>query len=98
MNPQAIASIAPIDTDALVMRQVSMPTQGFGNMVTQGIEQMNQQLVQSQTALQSLALGETQNLHQTMIQMEETRTAVQLVLQVRSRLLEAYQDVMKMSI
>ena len=98
MSPQTIASIAAIEADPSVMRLMTAPASGFGNMVTQGLEQVNSQLMQSQTTLQSLALGETQNLHQTMIQMEETRTALQLILQVRSRLLEAYQDVMKMSI
>ena len=98
MSPQTIASIAAIEADPSVISPMSAPASGFGNMVTQGLEQVNSQLMQSQTTLQSLALGETQNLHQTMIQMEETRTALQLILQVRSRLLEAYQDVMKMSI
>ncbi len=98
MSPQAIASIAAIEADPSVIRLLTAPASSFGNMVTQGLEQVNSQLMQSQATLQSLALGETQNLHQTMIQMEETRTALQLILQVRSRLLEAYQDVMKMSI
>ena len=67
-------------------------------MVSQGIEQVNRQLVDNQKDLQGLALGETQSLHQVMIKLEETRLSFQLMMQVRNRLLEAYQDVMKMQV
>lgn len=71
---------------------------GFGDLVTQGLGQVNQQLMTNQTDLQQLAVGDVQNLHQIMIRMEETRLSFQLVMQVRNRMLEAYQDVMKMQV
>lgn len=74
------------------------PAAVFGNMVSQGLAQVNDQLQISQAGLQRLATGDLQNLHQVMIQLEESRLSFQLMLQVRGRLLEAYQDVMKMQI
>ena len=59
---------------------------------------MNQALLASQSDLQSLALGNAQNLHQIMMRLEETRLSFELMMQVRSRVLEAYQDVMKMQV
>jgi len=70
----------------------------FGAMVTQGLQQVNEQLLATQGDLQALAVGDVQNLHQVMVRMEESRIAFQLMMQVRNRLLEAYQDVMKMQI
>lgn len=70
----------------------------FADLVSDGLGKMNGQLVTSQQDLQRLALGDAQNLHQIMIQMEETRISFQLMMQVRTRLLEAYQDLMKMPI
>jgi flagellar hook-basal body complex protein FliE len=70
----------------------------FGGLVTQGLQQVNQQLAVSQTDLQQLATGDVQSLHQVMIRMEESRLSFQLLMQVRNRLLESYQDVMRMSI
>lgn len=70
----------------------------FGQMVSDGISQVNQQLVGAQVDLQRLATGDVQNLHQVMMNLEETRLSFQLLLQVRNRVLEAYQDVMKMQI
>lgn len=89
--PSAIASIEPLANAAA-------PAQSFGNMVSQGLAQVNEQLQTSQSDLQALATGDVQNLHQVMIRMEESRLSFQLMLQVRNRLLESYQDIMKMQI
>ena len=70
----------------------------FGQMVSEGLHSLNDQLKASQVDLQHLALGETQNLHEVMVHLEQSRIALQLMLQVRNRVLEAYQDVMKMQI
>jgi flagellar hook-basal body complex protein FliE len=70
----------------------------FGRLVTQGIGEVNGQLLASQGDLQRLATGDVQNLHQVMVRLEESRLSFELLLQVRNRLLEAYQDVMKMQV
>jgi flagellar hook-basal body complex protein FliE len=71
---------------------------GFGGMFSEGLAQVNESLLANQTDLQKLATGEVQNLHQIMIRMEESRLSFQLMLQTRNRLLESYQDLMKMQI
>ena len=70
----------------------------FGQLVTDGLSQVNGQLIGSQVDLQKLAMGDAQNLHQIMINLEESRVSFQQMMQVRNRLLEAYQDIMKMPI
>ncbi|HET8748743.1 MAG TPA: flagellar hook-basal body complex protein FliE [Ramlibacter sp.] len=71
---------------------------GFGAQVAQGLQALNQQLLASQVDLQRLAAGETANLHEVMVRLEESRIALQFALQVRNRALEAYQDVMRMQV
>ncbi|MES2938215.1 MAG: flagellar hook-basal body complex protein FliE [Pseudomonadota bacterium] len=71
---------------------------GFGELFSQGLAQVNENLLAGQADLQRLATGDIQNLHQVMVRLEESRLSFQLALQVRNRLLEAYQDVMKMQI
>ena len=85
------------DAGALAPQGTAAPG-GFASMVSNGLEGVNNQLMTSQTDLQKLAMGDAQNLHQIMIRMEESRLSFQLMVQVRNRLLEAYQDVMKMPI
>ena len=89
---------APLSSNSMASAAPNDAVGSFGRIVTQGIEAVNQELLVSQTDLQQLATGNAQNLHQIMIRMEESRLSFQLLMQVRNRLLEAYQDVMKMQV
>lgn len=98
MNIGAITAIeagAPLSVTESVRASASA---SFGSMVDQAVNQLNEKLMTSQVDLQNLALGDAQNLHEVMIRMEESRLAFQVALQVRSRVLDAYQEVMRMQI
>jgi len=62
------------------------------------LDGVNTQLINTDKAVQQLANGETENLHQVMISLEQTRLAFDLLLQVRNKVLDAYQEVMKMQV
>jgi flagellar hook-basal body complex protein FliE len=70
----------------------------FAQRVGEGLQEINQQLLVNQVDLQRLAAGQAGNLHEVMVRLEESRISLQLLLQVRNRVLEAYQDVMRMQI
>jgi flagellar hook-basal body complex protein FliE len=89
-------SLAPLS--AAGATAASAPSGQFGQLVSQGLEHVNTQLLNTQTDLQQLALGQVENVHQVMIRMEEARLSFQLMMQVRNRVLEAYQDVMRMQL
>ena len=95
---EQLQALFPTDEVAPVRAATPDAAGLFGQMVSDGLAHVNDQLLTSQTGLQRLATGEVQNLHQVMIQLEESRLSFQLMLQVRGRLLEAYQDVLKMQI
>lgn len=92
---QGMASTVPSTSPAVSAEPV---TGSFGQLVSDGLSRINGQLIGSQVDLQKLAMGNAQNLHQIMINLEESRVSFQLMMQVRNRLLEAYQDIMKMPI
>ena len=108
LSPQAQAMVAGTGAQVLHAQADSMPgassisseavAASFGQLVSEGISKVNGQLIGSQVDLQRLAMGDAQNLHQIMINLEESRVSFQLMMQVRSRLLEAYQDIMKMPV
>jgi flagellar hook-basal body complex protein FliE len=97
-------SAMPVDGVRWPQPVVADPTlsvqqgQGFGTLFSNGVEKVNQGLLANQTELQALAVGDRVGLHQVMIRMEESRLNFQLMMQVRGRLLDAYQDVMKMQV
>lgn len=111
MSTEAIAAIAPVTAQILEpslqpMAGAQASTHhaaagaqgGFGDLVSHGLDQVNKQLMVNQVDLQQLAVGNVENLHQIMIRLEESRMSFQLMMQVRNRLLEGYQDIMKMQV
>ena len=45
-----------------------------------------------------MATGQTDNLHQVLLQMAQADLSFHLVLEIRNRLTEAYQEIMKMNV
>jgi flagellar hook-basal body complex protein FliE len=106
MSIDFLPPLQPINIDALAATtasQAAPATQAlgganFGQIVSQGLQSVNQQLQTSQVDLQRLASGDAENLHHIMLKLEESRLSFQLMLQVRNRLLESYQEIMRMQV
>ena len=94
---QPIALPATGAVEALASQSLAAPS-SFGQWFGSQLGKVDTQLEQADKQLQALASGEAHNLHQVMISLEEARLSFQLLLQVRNRALEAYQDVMRMSV
>jgi flagellar hook-basal body complex protein FliE len=71
---------------------------GFSGWLTREIAQANDRMQALDHQVQDLALGKAANLHDVMIALEETRLAFQLMVQIRNRALEAYQDILRMQV
>ena len=54
--------------------------------------------MEAEANVQQYVVGETDNLHQVMISISKAQTALELTAQVRNRLVEGYQEIMRMSI
>ncbi|RQO63592.1 flagellar hook-basal body complex protein FliE [Paucibacter sp. KBW04] len=101
MNPSvtAIEAVAPNLSGANAVSSAGgAPTAQFGNWIAHEISQVNTQMVDAERAAQQLAVGGTASVHDTMIQLEQARLSFQLAIQVRARVLEAYQEVMRMQV
>ena len=70
----------------------------FNIWLKEQVAEVNRQIIDSDQQLRQLALGEAENLHQVMIALEKAKTSFELTVQVRNKLLEAYQDIMRMQI
>jgi flagellar hook-basal body complex protein FliE len=66
---------------------------------TTGAKMRNKQAKkEAQEAKQRLLVGESDDLHGVMIAMEKAGLAFQLTMTVRNKVIEAYQEVMRMQI
>lgn len=102
---EAIAALGALDgaqaTGALATSaglSGSAQPKGFTEVFEHQLGQVNQDLAAAETSLQKLAAGESVELHDVMISLETARISVQTMIQVRNRLVEAYQEVMRMQI
>lgn len=98
MNIQSLsAAMAPSSVGTL--ENLGSPSRAaspnFGGLVLDEVERTNDKLLGADRAVQEVALGSNRSLHSVMIELEEARLGFQLLLQVRNRALEAYQEVMR---
>jgi len=70
----------------------------FGDMVTSQMEKMNNSQVQADQLIQDFAAGKTEDLHQVMIAAEEARISMELAVQVRNKVVEAYKELSSMQL
>ena len=84
----------PVDAGA----QGAAPAGRFGEWFAHELGEVNAKLQGAEQGLQQLATGGAANLHDVMIRLEEARLSFQLAIQFRARVLEAYQDVMRMQV
>jgi len=71
---------------------------GFADWLAKEIESVNQKIVDSDTQIRKLAVGDATNLHQVMTSLTKAKMSFELVVQVRNKMLEAYQDIMRMQV
>jgi flagellar hook-basal body complex protein FliE len=70
----------------------------FGDWLTQQIDTLNQQLTAGDMEVRKLALGDGGNIHEVMMRLETAKLSFELAVQVRNKLLEAYQDILRMQL
>lgn len=70
----------------------------FGDIMTQGISQVNEGIQSANVNLEKLATGEKISTHDLMISLEQAKYQLELALEVRNRLVEGYQEIMRMQL
>jgi flagellar hook-basal body complex protein FliE len=70
----------------------------FGNLVEKFLGNVNQNREQTANSVRDLAMGKTDNLHEIMLQAAQSDLSFRLVLEIRNRLTDAYQEIMKMQV
>ena len=95
--PLAGVTAAPL---ALQLGPVATPppTQGFGALLLSGLHGLDAKLDQADALVRRFAVDDSVPIHQVTMALEEARLSVELAMQVRSRLVEGYRDLMNMQL
>jgi flagellar hook-basal body complex protein FliE len=70
----------------------------FGSLLSRMVGEVNASQNAATGAVQSLQSGGNVSLHQAVIAMEEASVSFQLMVEVRNKLLDAYQEIMRMQV
>lgn len=70
----------------------------FGQFLQDAMSEVNNLQQQSGNVKQQLLTGNVDDVHQVMIAAEKASVALQLTVQVRNKVIEAYQEIMRMQV
>ncbi len=95
---QQVSKTGQVDTTQSAQAVGAVNGSGFGDLFNQFVGEVNEKQLESTQAANDLLSGKDIPLHQAMIAMQEAGVAFQLMVEVRNKLLEGYQDLMRMQI
>ena len=78
--------------------QTQPASESFGSVLGKMVSEVNDKQNLAAEAVRSLQSGGNVSLHQAVIAMEEANISFQLMVEVRNKMLEAYQELMRMQI
>jgi flagellar hook-basal body complex protein FliE len=74
------------------------PAESFSKVMGDMVSQVNAAQQNSDKAIQALATGESKGLHEVMIAMEKANVSFQFMAQVKTKVVDAYQEIMRMPV
>ncbi|MFN2257779.1 MAG: flagellar hook-basal body complex protein FliE [Desulfuromonadaceae bacterium] len=78
--------------------QKSSATTGFSDMLADAVSQTNEAQLNADKAAVALQTGKAENLHEVMLSMEEADISMRLLVQMRNKAMDAYQEIMRMQV
>ncbi len=102
ISPLASSALARLDAPlpkiglAQPGAPTAAPSEGFSQMLEGLVATVNDKQDAAQAVTRKVLMGETDQLHQSVIAMQEASVAFSMMVQVRNKLVESYQELMRM--
>ena len=87
---------ALIGPDVGIRAKQDPDSTSFGSLLARSIDDVNRLHAAADNAVQKFAAGKQKNIHETMIALEKADVAFQLLIQVRNKIISAYETIMRM--
>ncbi|MCD6262061.1 MAG: flagellar hook-basal body complex protein FliE [Deltaproteobacteria bacterium] len=94
LNKLEVPDIAPLNNGSGEKQDAT----DFGEMLTKAIDKVDQLNQEADQAVRNLATGQDKDIHNTMIALEKAEISFRLMMQVRNKIVTAYQEVMRMQV
>ena len=79
-------------------KEDSTGNQSFGEFLAQSIAKVNQAQIDANEMIQKISSGESEDVASTLIAVEKAEIAFKTMNQIRSKVIDAYQEIMKMQV
>lgn len=98
-----ISNLFPVNMNGLGKDTISAvdsenSVASFGTYMKDALDKANSLQLESEQVGNDFAVGKTDNIHQVMIAAEKADIALQFTMQIRSKILDAYSEIMRMQI
>ncbi len=70
----------------------------FGDTISDFLKAVNDSQKESASKVQDVITGRSENLHEAMVAMEESQLSFKLMLEIRNKLLESYQELQRLQV
>jgi len=98
IDPITLSGLSSSELNVSMQSITSGQTMNFGAMIGDGVHALNSQLVTADTALRAYAAGDGPTTADLMVTMTEARERLQFAVEVRNRIVDAYQNLTNMQI
>jgi flagellar hook-basal body complex protein FliE len=95
---QAVTQSIGAVRDAAPVTPQAPDSGGFMDQLKQAIGKANDVQVEAGQAVDALMTGQTQDLHRTMVALQQADVSFQLMMQLRNKLVTAYEEIQRMQI
>ncbi|MDQ3286710.1 MAG: flagellar hook-basal body complex protein FliE [Pseudomonadota bacterium] len=100
MTIEAVGAISTAALDAPRMQSINPTPTGadFATMLGDGMSKADASLKEADSQLRALAAGQDVAIHDVIISMEHARMNLTMAAEVRNRIVDAYQEMMRMQL
>lgn len=74
------------------------PNESFLEVLKDSVKKVNELQKQADAAIDDLIVGNSKDIAQTVIMMEKAEIAFRLMTQVRNKIIQAYEEIMRMQV
>ena len=72
--------------------------ESFGSVLKKAVEEVNSLQLQADKSIEMLTAGEINDVHEVMIAVGKANIAMELMLEIRNKITDAYQEIMRMTV
>jgi flagellar hook-basal body complex protein FliE len=98
ISPISPVSIQPIQLPVAAPRPSGASADAFQNILAEAVGRVENYRHTAETAVQRFMTGEDEELHKVAIATQQAEVSLELFLQVKNKVVQAYQEIMRMQI